>query len=107
MSEDKTKKTMFDTLYEGAEEMLKGLAKPFVKNALRRKFEAAYDQAQIKVDEAHSTLIELRKNNLKDYPLTTVLQQRQVIRDSENLMRDLEAEYADLFGKKLLPRQED
>ncbi len=93
-------KNLFDTLWNGAEELLKGIEKPFIERKLKREFAAARDAALMSVDTAHKNLSDLRKQ-LKDYPLEEVLEQRQNIRDLMTTVQEIEAEYADLFGKKM------
>ena len=99
----KTKKNLFDHLYDGAQEVLKGMQKPFVERSLKRKFEAAYDQTLLKVDEAHSKLNDLRQN-IKEFPLDKILEQRQIIKDAESLQKDIEDEYLAVFGSTITKR---
>jgi hypothetical protein len=98
-------KSLFDHLYEGAGEILKGMQKPFVKNALRRKFEAAYDQTLLKVDEANARLTTLREG-IKDFPLQQILEQRLIIKAAMDTQAAIEAEYKELFGKTILKRED-
>ena len=96
-------KSLFDHLYDGAQEVLKGMQKPFVMRSLKRKFEAAYDQTLLRVDEAYAKLTKLREK-IGDYPLQEVIEQREIIRQATNTQLAIETEFKELFGKDLQKR---
>ena len=45
--EEKKKGPLFDLLYDATEAVKKGLKKPLVRNQLKRKLKAAYDDAEL------------------------------------------------------------
>ena len=103
MAEEKTPKTyknMFEKIYSGCEELKKAMQKPFVVAKIKREMESARDAALMDIDAANQELQDMREE-LSKYPLSNILEQRQVIRDKHQIIVEIEAEYSDLFGQKM------
>ena len=98
-------KSLFDTLYEGAEELLKGLQKPLVKRQVKRKFAASHDSLEKAKNDAEIKLQDLRKN-LKDYKVDNVVEQLEIVKDAAAKQLIIQEEYKTLFGKEM-PKVED
>ena len=88
--------TIFDKFYDAGEEALKILSKPFVKKRIARKFEAALDNAEMR-------LLETEDKIRKHYELFTTPDSFDV-----NVLVKLESElqaYTDTI--KFLKKQQD
>lgn len=100
MADLEKKRSTFDCIYEGSEELMKKIKRPFVVQKIKREMEAARDAALMAVDASNEKLISLRKN-LDKYPLREILESRQEIMDNMAVITEIEKEYADLFGKPM------
>jgi len=98
------KKSLFDELYDKADEIVKKLKKPLTKKGIKRKFSAAYDDAENNKIDAELKLQDLR-SKFNDFDVNAILEQKLIIEENIALQEKLEQEYEELFGKKM-PKSE-
>ena len=93
-------KTLFDKLYDGAEDVLKTLKKPMAERKLKRKFESALDSATGIIDTAEYDLLTEREK-LMDCDINVLLELRKSIKEATLLQAEVKLEYKALFGEDL------
>lgn len=94
------KQTLFDKLYDGAEEAIKTLQKPIAKRTLKRKLTGARDAALSEIDNANLGIQkEVQKVNKCD--INTVLRFKSDIRSRQEAIEDIEALYKELFNEDI------
>jgi len=99
------KKTLFDTLYEGAKDVIKAMQKPLVRKNIKRKLRAAYDSAQAEIDaNTLSTHEELMK--VSDCDVNHILKLKGVSRTRVEQQEDIAATWKELFDKDFDPNVE-
>ena len=94
------KKTLFSSIYEGAEGAIKKLKQPLVERRLKRKFEAAHDDALRMIDDAELA-IHTEREKLVDMDINVVLASRKTIKGCTAIAEEVKEEYLELFGEKL------
>lgn len=94
------KETFFDIIYTAAEGVIKNMKKPMVIRALKRKFQSALDSAQTKIDEAEAKK-QKSYENITDVNINDLMEHCADIRQAQNVITDLKAEYKKLFGEEL------
>jgi hypothetical protein len=93
---------LFDKLFEGKEEIIKGLRKPLIRKSLKRKIRSGWDDAQGKIDKANIAIEdEIRK--VTDIDIQYCLEQKSIIRTCKEMQEDLEEMYRELFEEALDP----
>lgn len=93
-------KSLFEKLYEAGEATLKAMEKPFVEKKIRRKLEAARDDAEAKKIEAEGKLLSLRKD-FSNYDINKILEQKALITKCTELMVQVSGEHMELFGEEI------
>lgn len=97
-------KGMFDMIYSANAELLKTLRKGSVKRKLKRKFQAAWDQAHEAIAE-QKELMQKNREELESYDCSVVVNADDVIKQHENVKRALEEEYLKMFGE-VMPHED-
>ena len=103
-----TEKTpsLFDQLYSATEAVIDMARKPLVKNAVKRKLEKAYDDAQDRINNA-TEAIHTARGKFKDYDVNKVLEQQGIIEQCNKLQGLIKIEYFTLFGVEMKTVNED
>lgn len=104
MNEKKT--GLFDQLYAAGKEAFDALKKPMIKNKVKRRLNAAFDDADLKIREAELKINKVREN-FEDYNINEILQQKSVIKQAEDLKAQIKEEYLELFGKEMVVEDEE
>ena len=90
----------FDKFFGAAQEIIDMAKKPLVRSQQKRRFRAAYDDAESKLLDATAAIEKLREN-VKDIDVNAILEKRKFI-NACNLMKDLlKEEYLLAFGKPM------
>jgi len=98
------KPSLFDKLYEKADEAIKLLKKPLVKKQVKRKLATASDSAENKIIDANVTIQDLRAD-FANFDVNKILEQQLIIEENQNLQKKISEEYSNLFGKSM-PKDE-
>lgn len=97
-------KTLFDRIYDITDETMKLAMKPIVRTQMKGRLTSAHNDATSKRITAEAKLEELRRD-CKNYDVNCILEQKQIIDESDTLCDMIAAEYAELFGKSI-PRDD-
>jgi type I restriction-modification system DNA methylase subunit len=97
-------KTLFDEIYDKADDFIKGLKKPLVKKQVKRRLCASHDDAENKKLDAQTKLQDLR-GKFNDFDVNNVLEQKQIIEENKTLQKMIAEEYKELFGAPI-PKDE-
>lgn len=92
--------TLFDTLYEGLESVIKTIKKPHAERSLKRKFQSAYDEAEKRIDDAELTIHQAREKVLEidiNLIVYSELEKEQALKVSKIIKH----QYKELFGEEL------
>jgi hypothetical protein len=100
------KKGLFDTLYAAAAEVWDAAKKPLIKNKIRRKISASYDDAANKILECELKIQNTRKD-FEHYDINVVLAEQQTIDRLKELQARIKAEHLTLFAKELATGEDD
>jgi hypothetical protein len=92
--------TLFDKLYSAGKQVFDELKKPVVKNKIKRKLQAAFDDASLKIGESELKIQKTREN-FDGYDVNTILEQKAIITQAKGLQDQIKAEYKELFGKDM------
>lgn len=91
---------LFDKLYAAAKEVYDEARKPLVKNKIKRKLSSAYDDACAKISEAEMK-IQKSREDFDNYNINTIIEQRMLISQAEQLKELVREEYLELFAKEM------
>jgi hypothetical protein len=91
---------LFDKLYGAKEELLKILKMPLARKQLKRKFETAYDDTVIKIEEAENK-IHACHEKCHEMDINDLLRAKQAIEQATKLQEYLKDEYEILFAKPM------
>lgn len=97
---------LFEKLYAAGKEVVDQLNKPFVRKALKRKLESAYDDACKKGSDAEAELNKERQN-LTGYDVNKVLRLRETMCEADIIKTDLMEEYYTMFGVEMKINDEE
>lgn len=78
---------LFDTMYEGAKEVLKTMKAPLVERSVKRKLQAMHDDADRIIDEAKMKLLEERQK-LHEADFNIILGFKRDVSKAEDLKTD-------------------
>jgi hypothetical protein len=95
------KKNLFDQYYEMSEEAAKAEEKDLVKNKLRRKFEAAYDDAKDKILSLKENQSKMFKDNFKNFDLNSFRQASNTIEAFEDAKKEISDLHKQFFGEDI------
>lgn len=96
----------FERLYAAGKEILDNAKKPFVKKALKRKLQSAYDDAAKRIIAAEVKINKARED-FENYNINSVLEARQEISTCTDIQSEIKAEYAELFATEMKTDDED
>lgn len=91
---------LFDKLYSAAKATYDELKKPVVRNKIKRKLQAAFDDASLKIGEA-TLKIQKTRESFDEYNVNTVLEQKAIITQALSLQTQIKEEYKELFAKEM------
>lgn len=91
---------LFDKLYAAAKEVFDAAKKPLVKNRIKRKLSAAYDDASNKILEAEASISKTRED-FENYDVNIVLNQKKIISQCESLKELIKNEWKELFATEM------
>jgi hypothetical protein len=94
-----SKKTLFDTLYEGCEETIKKMRKPLAVRSIKRKLRSGWDDAQNSIEKAEER-IEEETRKINDADFNRILGYMADIRNLKEQQEDLAAYYKKLFNEE-------
>ena len=98
-----TTKGIFEQMYNASAELIKSGKKPFVKNQIKRKFQSAIDDADMKIidlESANKAEYENFAKNPEDFKLETIVENIQLIEQYKLTRGLLVSEYEKVFAKK-------
>ena len=92
--------TLFDKLYNSAEEVIKSMRKPLAKNALKRKLTAARDAALDDIDQnTKSSEDEMAK--FMDADINKIIEARYNMKKRTEQIDIIQEVYIEMFGTKM------
>jgi hypothetical protein len=96
----------FDRLYAAGKEVIDLAKKPFVKRALKRKFQSAYDDALNQEIEEEKKIEDLR-SKFDDFDINSILELKRRIKRCREIKDDVAGEYLKMFGKEMKIDEEE
>jgi len=96
---------LFDKLYAAGKEAFDKLKKPVIKNKIKRKLNAAFDDATLKIGEAELK-IQNTRSDFENYNINTILEQKAIIAKAKELQVGIKEEFLELFGKEMSIEQD-
>jgi hypothetical protein len=93
-------KGIIETIYDGAKEAKKALKKPLVIKSMKRKFQAAYDDAERIIDEAEIAKMD-EYEKFEKVDVNVILSATANIKAANELRTNIEVEYKVLFDEKI------
>jgi hypothetical protein len=94
-------KSLFDKIFNAADELKKQLKKPTARNRLKRKLQSAYDHAYDMVMDLYVKLDSLYMD-LEKYDINEILDIRDEIKDLKITANAIQLEYMNLFGEEMV-----
>lgn len=92
--------SLFDKLYGADDQTVSAEKKPLVRKALKRKFYAAFDDAEGQKLDAMTKMDNLRRN-FDNLDLNAILAQRTLIDTLTKMQDSLKEEFQITFGEQL------
>ena len=93
-------KGLFETLYAAGKSVIDEIKKPQIRNKIKRKLQAAYDDAECKIGEA-SLKIQKTREDFENYNINLILEQKAIITSLRKLQTEIKEEYLELFAKEM------
>lgn len=81
-------------------ESIDAAKKPLVRNKVKRKLAAAYDDASAKINEAELKMQKGRED-FENYNINAILEQKAIIKQAKDLQDSIRMEYTELFAKDM------
>lgn len=106
MIKTESKTGLFDKLYAAAAGVYDEVKKPLVKNKIKRRLQAAYDDAESRINEGNIQIQKTRED-FEKYDVNIVLNYKAGIAKSRELQNEIKDEYLELFGKQMPISEED
>ena len=92
--------SLFEKFYAAAEDIKKMAKKPIEERRLKRKFEAAYDDAENQKIDAEKELEESRMN-ISDYDINKIVEKARLMEELDAAQELIKKEYKEMFGEDL------
>lgn len=91
---------LFDKLYGAKEDLLKTLKMPLARKQLKRKFETAFDDTVIKIEEAENKIHSTREK-CHNMDINDLLRAKKDIENAKKLQTLIKDEYEVMFGRPM------
>lgn len=98
--ENPEKKSLFSRLYDEGKDLVKKIKKPHAERALKRKFEAAYDDAQQKIEDAEAAKLKAYED-IEKFDINTVLRAVKEGDNAREAQAALKSSYKEMFDQEL------